>query len=295
MPAVDLSIPTILNQVSVTRPLVGARVAHHAPQASSFLSSQVQRDGVVLMAAFLLSFLFIRTSARLMRSPKVPWWPGSVTTQSGLHIHHLVWGNVLVLLSGLLIIALGPREPWSEILAAGFGIGAGLTLDEFALWVRLDDVYWSEEGRQSLDAVVVAALVTGLVVLGLTPFDTSDPSPSTPVIVIILLNALACIVLIFKGRSLLALIAVFIPVIGMMAALRLGSPSSPWARWRYTQGSRKHARCTSRFARARARHRRILDMVGGRPNVDAVGSADALATDPLGIASVQRSVDSELP
>ena len=71
-----------------------------------FLDVRGQRAGFVLLGAFLLSFLFIRTSARLMRSPKVPWWPGSVTTEGGLHLHHLVWGIVLMLLSGFLEFAL---------------------------------------------------------------------------------------------------------------------------------------------------------------------------------------------
>src|SRR3954454_14271805 len=101
---------------------------------TNFLDGPGQRAGFVLLAAFLGAFLFIRTSARLMRSPKVTWWPGSVETSSGLHIHHLVWGIVLLLFSGFLGFALDPKSPWSEILAAGFGIGAGLTLDEFALW-----------------------------------------------------------------------------------------------------------------------------------------------------------------
>jgi hypothetical protein len=57
-----------------------------------FLDLPGQRAGFVLLAAFLGSFLFIRTTARLMRSPTVPWWPGSVTTSSGLHLHDLVWG-----------------------------------------------------------------------------------------------------------------------------------------------------------------------------------------------------------
>ena len=132
-----------------------------------FLDRPAQRDGFVLLAAFLLSFLFIRTSARLMRSPKVPWWPGSVTTGGGLHIHHLVWGIVLVLLSGFLRFSLDPKSPWGEILAAAFGIGMGFTLDEFALWVRLEDVYWSSEGRSSLDAVVVATVIGALVLTAL--------------------------------------------------------------------------------------------------------------------------------
>lgn len=61
-----------------------------------FLDKPGQRAGFVVLAAFLVSFLFIRTSARLMRSPRVPWWPGSVSTSSGLHLHHLVWGIVLL-------------------------------------------------------------------------------------------------------------------------------------------------------------------------------------------------------
>ena len=106
-----------------------------------FLDPTSQRAGLVLLGSLLLSFLFIRTSARLMRSPKVPWWPGSITT-GGLHVHHLVPGIVLLLLAGFLM-ALQPASPWFELVAAAFGIGAGLTLDEYALWLHLEDVYWA--------------------------------------------------------------------------------------------------------------------------------------------------------
>jgi hypothetical protein len=61
----------------------------------------------------LVSFLFIRTSARLMRSPEVPWWPGSIQTEGGLHVHHLVFGIVLMLLAGF-VLALGQDSPWLE-------------------------------------------------------------------------------------------------------------------------------------------------------------------------------------
>jgi len=173
----------------------------------------------VLLAAFLISFLFIRTSARLMRSPKVPWWPGSVTTESGLHIHHLVWGIVLILLSGFLGFALAPRSPWSEILAGAFGVGAGLTLDEFALWVRLEDVYWSQQGRSSLDAVVVAALIGGLVVLGLAPFGTSDAAAGESIAVAVGIDLLFVVLAIIKGKPLLGMIGLFIPPVALVAAL----------------------------------------------------------------------------
>ena len=69
-----------------------------------------QRAGFVTLAAFLVTFLFIRTSARLMRDPRVTWWPGSVKTSGGLHIHHLVFGLGLVLPAGFLSILLMPER-----------------------------------------------------------------------------------------------------------------------------------------------------------------------------------------
>ena len=68
-------------------------------------SEPERASAVLVLVAFLVTFAFIRTSARLMRSPKVPWWPGSVTTESGLHIHHLVWGIWLMIISGFLMAA----------------------------------------------------------------------------------------------------------------------------------------------------------------------------------------------
>ena len=156
-----------------------------------FLDLREQRAGFVLLVAFLLSFLFIRTSARLIRSPKVTWWPGSVTTSSGLHLHHLVWGIVLLLFTGFLSFVTAARSPWEEILAALFGIGAGLTLDEFALWIHLRDVYWAEEGRSSFDAVVVAAVLGGLIVVGAAPFDLShNTSPIQTIVIVIAIDIL---------------------------------------------------------------------------------------------------------
>src|SRR5262245_9935183 len=122
----------------------------------------------------LLAFGFIRFSTRMIRA-EVKWWPGNVTP-GGLHIHHLVFGIVLMMLSGFLNFVLQPDSPWFEILAGVFGVGVGLTLDEFALWLYLDDVYWAEEGRSSVDAVVLAAIIGGAVILGFVPLDVSGAS-----------------------------------------------------------------------------------------------------------------------
>ena len=137
-------------------------------EGEDFLGGEAERAGLVLLGSLLLSFILIRTSTRLMRSPKVTWWPGSIETEGGVHVHHLVFGIVLMLATGF-ALALQPPSPWLEITAAGFGIGAGLTLDEYALWLHLEDVYWEEEGRQSVDALVVATVIGGLVLMGFCP------------------------------------------------------------------------------------------------------------------------------
>jgi hypothetical protein len=221
-------------------------------------------SGVLALAAFLVTFAFIRTSARLMRSPKVPWWPGSVTT-GGLHIHHLVWGIVLVLLSGFLQFALHPGEPWIEIFAIAFGIGAGLTLDEFALWVHLEDVYWAEEGRQSIDAVVIAALLGAAIVLGASPVTKEETGSALAILLTLAIVLVVCAIAALKGKYTSAVIGVPMPLISLVAAIRLAKPRSPWAHRRYHPGSRKLARATARDERRRARYHRFQDLIGGAP------------------------------
>src|SRR4026207_1873458 len=108
------------------------------------------RDGIVdtgretqflFFVSFLVSFGFIRTSAHMIRA-QVSWWPGNVNV-GGTHIHHLVWGIVLMVGTGYVGVPIAPPSPWHEIVAVLFGVGTGLALDEFALWLDLKDVYWT--------------------------------------------------------------------------------------------------------------------------------------------------------
>ncbi len=247
---------------------------------ANFLDKPGQRAGFVALAAFLGAFLFIRTSARLMRSPRVPWWPGSVSTSSGLHLHHLVWGIVLILLSGFLGFAINPVSPWNEVLAALFGVGAGLTLDEFALWIYLKDVYWAEEGRASFDAVVVATVLGLLIVLGLAPFDLKDNASSlTTLIMVAAIDIALSAVAILKGKPLLGLIGVFIPLASLLASARLASPTSWWARRVYKPG-RKHDRSQARWMRIDARRRRIADAIAGTPSDELTPASQITGSDP---------------
>jgi hypothetical protein len=235
-----------------------------------FLDDRGQRAGFILLGSFLAAFLFIRTSARLMRSPRVTWWPGSVKTSSGLHLHHLVWGIVLLLVAGFLSFVTKTKSPWEEILAALFGIGAGLTLDEFALWIHLRDVYWAEEGRSSFDAVVVAAVLGGLIVVGLAPFDLSHNSASIETLAIaVVVDVLLAVLAILKGKPLLGMIGLFIPFVSLVAAIRLAAPRSPWAR-RFYKKDKKLRRSEARFARITARRKRVVDAILGPPGTPTV-------------------------
>jgi hypothetical protein len=88
----------------------------------------------------------------------------------GRHIHHLVWGILLLLTIGFTwLIQLGTGSPssslWgSRLTSMLFGVAAALTLDEFALWLNLRDVYWDREGRESIEALL---LFGGLLAVGL--------------------------------------------------------------------------------------------------------------------------------
>ncbi len=119
----------------------------------------------LLTLAFLATFGIVRLITYSIRHQRLPFFH-NVTTRSGLHIHHMVPGMVLVLLSGYLGLVLVARRP-VDLLAIVFGIGAALVLDEFALWLRLADVYWQPQGRESIDAVVLAGGIAILYLLGL--------------------------------------------------------------------------------------------------------------------------------
>jgi hypothetical protein len=224
-----------------------------------------QLVGFLMLAAFLVSFAFIRMSTRLMRSPKVPWWPGSIET-GGVHVHHLVFGIVLLMLAGFLGFALQPDSPWLEILAAAFGVGMGLTLDEFALWLHLEDVYWAEQGRSSVDAVIIAALMGGVLVLGFTPLEGRDTGSVLGIAVILVLDLGVSTIAALKGKYTAAVIGIMVPLVSLVASTRLARPRSPWAQRRYAEGSRKLARAKARDDRIRARHRRWQDRIGGAPS-----------------------------
>jgi len=202
----------------------------------------------LFFVAFLVTFGFIRTSAHLIRA-QVKWWPGNVSV-GGTHIHHLGWGIVLLMVTGYVGVAVAPPAPWHEICAVFFGIGMGLTLDEFALWLDLKDVYWSQEGRKSIDAVIIAATLTGIVLVGYTAW--LDVATEVESVVFAAVGAAGAIgilcvaVNLAKEKFGMAGVGFFLPPVAVVGAFRLAKPGSPWARLFYRDA--KSQRAKARFA-----------------------------------------------
>ena len=242
---------------------------------SNFWNQLVEHDeqGLFLvLSGFILSFAFIRMSTRLMRSDRVPWWPGSVVSDSGVHLHHLVFGIVTMMIAGTIGFAVLGHSPYAEICAFFFGVGGGLTIDEFALWVYLDDVYWAEQGRSSIDATVIAAAGMMLMLLGFSPLSFETGSVEA------VIGSIAAALIIFglvaicfaKQRILHGVIGFFVFPIAIYGAARVGKPNSPWARRLY-RGRRpaKQAKSERRFHPDRRTERfknAFRDIVGGKPS-----------------------------
>ncbi|MDA8369313.1 MAG: hypothetical protein M0026_05540 [Nocardiopsaceae bacterium] len=208
--------------------------------------------------AFVAGFLLIRLSVRMIRA-RVRWWPGNVRP-GGLHIHHVVFGVGFMLLGGVSALLIPERDGVPIAVAASlFGFGAALVLDEFALILHLRDVYWTEQGRTSVDAVFVAIALTGLLLTGMRPFGWDGLLVAGPggdaaplgALVLTLTNLAGSVVTLLKGKIWTGIAGVFVPVISIVAAIRLAVPGSPWARWRYAEGSAKLRQAVRRDLRVR--------------------------------------------
>ena len=197
----------------------------------------------IFLVSFLGMFAFIRTSAHMIRA-QVSWWPGNVEV-GGTHIHHLVWGIIVLMISGWIAIAIDPGSPGRELAAVAFGFGTGLTLDEFALWLELRDVYWEEEGRKSIDAVIVAGILAGFGVLGLSVWidaaDDVDHVIHASVGFWGLLGLILAAVTFLKEKFVMGVTGFFIWPVALVGAARLGRPHSPWSRWFYDDEKRERA------------------------------------------------------
>jgi lysyl-tRNA synthetase, class II len=240
-------------------------------------------DTRAAMAGFLVgllaTFLFVRINTRLIRA-KVSWWFHDIESEGGTHVHHMVIGVVLMVSVGILLIALSPDGLPAQILALLFGVGVALTLDEFALILNLQDVYWRKEGRLSVDAVVIVVCFAALFVLGLNPFGNfGDPGLSGNIlraavatyVVVVIFPVVLCLL---KGKIWTGVIGMFVPFMAITGAIRLARPKSPWARRRYPKHPKKMAKAQAREARldahAIAWRDAFFDLIAGKPHLPSL-------------------------
>jgi hypothetical protein len=217
---------------------------------------------VCCLVAFILTFFVTRTFVRYIRhraNRGVPpkWWEPRNIHIGKMHIHHVVVGVLLVMISGVTLVALSVTGNELEYTASAivFGIGAALVLDEYALILHLSDVYWEEDGRTSVDAVFAAVAVGGLLVLGLHPFlffislwqdTTHSVLLRAGVVFAMVLTLPLAVLVVLKGKVWTGLIGMFFVPLLFIGAIRLSRPQAPWARWLYMSRLDKMARALQR-------------------------------------------------
>ncbi|MDG4863622.1 hypothetical protein P8605_36320 [Streptomyces sp. T-3] len=233
---------------------------------------------LLALLAFVTSFLVTRTITRLIRAGRGPF---RNITPGGMHIHHVVPGIVLTIIGGFGAVGSGRHSFASMLSAVIFGLGAGLVLDEFALVLHLDDVYWSEQGRQSVEIVVLTTALVALVLGGFLPFGVNELTESERhnrgiVVMNTALNFFFALVALAKGKGRMALLGTVVPGVAIFGAIRLARPGSPWARQFYKNRPRARAKAglrayhhDRRWARPR---RKLEDLIGGKPDPELTRS-----------------------
>ncbi len=112
---------------------------------------------LIVLMSFLITFGLVRAITHLQKAGYLPNQTGDV------HVHHLVPGIFLLLITGYIGLSFWHHAKLRQMMAVLYGVGAALVMDEFALWLYLHDVYWSEQGRDSIDAVIITTALMILV------------------------------------------------------------------------------------------------------------------------------------
>ncbi|MEU8818962.1 hypothetical protein [Actinoplanes sp. NPDC048796] len=217
----------------------------------------------LLFVSFLVTFVATRAITRMIRAGVGPF---RNNVSGGVHIHHAVPGIVLTLASAYLSVAVGGRRPWADVAAVLIGSGSSLILDEFALILHLQDVYWSPEGQLSVRIVALTLSVLGLVLLGLNPL--AGGTGHLAVVPAALVHVGALLICVRKGKYSTAVLGAFLPPVAWIGAVRLARPTSAWSRKRYDAARRARAQARADGLDARFGHwgLGLADLVAGRPS-----------------------------
>jgi hypothetical protein len=251
-----------------------ADLFHFVPGYQHYVFRSGREPLFFTLLAFLCTFVAVRTYTRVGRMRG--WQSGSVR---GVHVHHLVPGILASLGSGAAIIAFRPGDDSMLLLSMLFGVGAALTLDEFALVLHLEDVYWSREGRSSIEATLMGFAFGALCLLATAPLG-SDPGRDIPHWVlggVVVVNLGFALVTFLKGKLKLGAFGIFLPGLALVGAARLAKPTSLWARARYSDQKleRSRERWRAHERRYVERTSRFYDLIGGAPDVHHDDAATA--------------------
>jgi hypothetical protein len=223
-----------------------------------------------MFLGILVTFLITRTVTRLIRSGSGGGAGLGNVSIAGNHVHHQVFGILIIIGAGIILVS---QTPWGSALdatAAVFGVGVGLTVDEFALWLHLKDVYWAKQGRQSVDAVFCVLAVTGALIGGASfvtgAVGTAEWWSSMAAIGV---NLVLCVICLLKGKVVTGVIGIAVGVVALVGAVRLAKPESWWALRRYATRPRRARRAARRYDQRRLeRWNRLRDLVAGAPSPD---------------------------
>jgi len=258
---------------------VRAHAASAVPSLASGVKIAVGEGGPSLrpmmwmFLAILTTFLITRTVTRLIRSGSGAGAGLGNIRIAGNHVHHQVFGILIIIGAGIVLISETPKGPALDATAAVFGVGVGLTVDEFALWLHLEDVYWTNEGRKSVDAIFCVLVITGTLIGG-TSFVTGRIGTAAwwSSVTVIAVNLLLCVICLLKGKVVTGVIGIFIGVVAFIGAIRLAKPGSWWALHRYASRPQRAGRAERRFdQRHEERWNRLRDLVAGAPSEQRPG------------------------
>jgi hypothetical protein len=254
--------------------VVGVDVASSAPSFASGVKISIGGGGSTLgpmtwmFLAILITFLITRAVTRLIRSGRGGGAGLGNVQIAGNHVHHQVFGILIIIGTGIVLVSATPHGAALSVAAAVFGVGVGLTVDEFALWLHLRDVYWTSEGRVSVDAIFCVLVITGALVGGASFLSGHLGSTAWwSSVALLAVNLLLCVICVLKGKIVTGVVGIVVGIVAFVGAVRLAKPGSWWATRRYAGRPRRAARAEHRYdERYAQRWNRLRDLVAGPPS-----------------------------
>jgi hypothetical protein len=220
--------------------------------------------------AILVTFLVARIVTRRIRSGNAGGGLGNVSID-GNHVHHQVFGILIIIGTGVALVSAMPHGAALDATAAGFGVGVGLAVDEFALWLHLEDVYWTKQGRKSVDAIFCVLVIIGALIGGVD-FATGRIGTAAwwSSVAVLAVNLVLCLTCLLKGKIVTGVIGIFIILVAIWGAIRLARPGSWWANHRYATRPHLARRAASRYDHRNEEFwNRLRDFVAGAPSQES--------------------------